>query len=353
MGKILSVIIPSYNMEHFLPKCIGSCMVSDECLRQAVEIIVVNDGSRDATSRIAHEWEAKHPNVVRVLDKENGNYGSCINAALPLVCGTFVKILDADDHFDTAAFQQFLTILQDSERNEECVDLFLSDFVWVDDKDNEKKKVTCSVKARIPIDADVVDGLVLLYMHSIAYRTSLLRTMGYRQTEGISYTDNEWACYPMAGVHRLRYEPLAVYRYLVGREGQTIDPKVRARSFWMRVIIANRMVENFGSLPQEVSIVMRDYIENFELMIVTQLYNTAILELPTLDMNQALLDFDKEFERRNKSMHDLVMVKLRSKAINFSYGLYWRRHRCNTGVILSIFRLYLRLVVLVSLWRSR
>lgn len=92
--KILSIIVPSYNMEAYLPKCLGSLEVARELMEQ-LEVFVVNDGSKDRTSEIAHEFEVRYPGVFRVIDKPNGNYGSCINAALPLCTGVFVKVLDA------------------------------------------------------------------------------------------------------------------------------------------------------------------------------------------------------------------------------------------------------------------
>ena len=79
--KLLSVIIPSYNMEAYLPKCLGSLLIDDKELLQRLDVIVVNDGSKDRTSKIAHDFEVKYLGVFRVIDKENGNYGSCINAA--------------------------------------------------------------------------------------------------------------------------------------------------------------------------------------------------------------------------------------------------------------------------------
>ena len=72
--KILSIIVPSYNMEKYLPKCLGSLVVAPE-LMERLEVFVVNDGSKDRTSEIAHEFASKWPNTFRVVDKSNGHYG--------------------------------------------------------------------------------------------------------------------------------------------------------------------------------------------------------------------------------------------------------------------------------------
>ena len=83
--KTLSVIIPSYNMEEYLPYCLDSILI--ESVLSRLEVVVVNDGSNDSTSRIAHEYEMKYPDTVVVIDKSNGNYGSCINAGLNISSG--------------------------------------------------------------------------------------------------------------------------------------------------------------------------------------------------------------------------------------------------------------------------
>ena len=82
-AKILTVIVPSYNMEKYLPKCLGSLIVASE-LMERIEVIVVNDGSTDRTSEIAHEFAANYPQTFKVIDKSHGHYGSCINTALPI-----------------------------------------------------------------------------------------------------------------------------------------------------------------------------------------------------------------------------------------------------------------------------
>lgn len=67
--KILSIIIPSYNMEAYLPKCLKSLIISDERLFDKIDVVVVNDGSTDHTSEIAHGFESEYPGVFRVIDK--------------------------------------------------------------------------------------------------------------------------------------------------------------------------------------------------------------------------------------------------------------------------------------------
>ena len=110
MQKRLSIIVPTYNMEAYLERCVESVLRTPSLA--AVEVVIVNDGSRDGSLRIARELSDRYTSTVRVIDKPNGNYGSTINAALPVVRGEYVKILDADDMFDGGSLVELLDVLK-------------------------------------------------------------------------------------------------------------------------------------------------------------------------------------------------------------------------------------------------
>lgn len=129
--KILTIIIPSYNMEELLGRCVDS--MSPEKLKN-VEIIIVNDGSKDKTIDIANKYKNLYPDVVIVIDKKNGNYGSCINEGLKIATGKYVKIIDADDWVDSKSFKSFVEKLQETNS-----DLVLTNFNYILN-DKEKKK---------------------------------------------------------------------------------------------------------------------------------------------------------------------------------------------------------------------
>lgn len=98
MENILSIIIPTYNMEKYLDKCLASLIIEDKELMRQLEVLVVIDGAKDRSSEIAHTYQNRFADTFRVIDKENGNYGSCINRGLKEATGRYVKVLDADDY---------------------------------------------------------------------------------------------------------------------------------------------------------------------------------------------------------------------------------------------------------------
>ena len=121
MEKLLSIIIPTYNMSLYIERCMNS-LISSKTIEK-LDIIVVNDGSKDDSSEKAKNIAISYPNSIRVIDKENGNYGSCINTGLKLAKGKYIKILDADDLFDTHNLENVLDIIKELD-----VDMILTDF---------------------------------------------------------------------------------------------------------------------------------------------------------------------------------------------------------------------------------
>lgn len=229
--KLLSIIIPAYNMEAYIAQCVESILRTPSLA--AVEVIVVNDGSKDKTLRIAKQYAERHSDTVHIIDKPNGNYGSTINAALPIVKGEFVKILDADDAFDSSHLAEFLAFLGKMQG----VDMVVTPFTEVNKQKEHRvdynlysRKVYEYGKAYNAEDI-FGDGVIRFFMmHGVCYRTELLRQMSYRQSEGVSYTDQEWVFYPLFNVKSIAFADIPLYRYNIAREGQTMDADVQLRS---------------------------------------------------------------------------------------------------------------------------
>lgn len=193
MDKILTLVIPTYNMEKYLRRCLDSIIIDDKELFDHLEVLVINDGSKDSSSAIAHDYQDKYPNVFRVIDKENGNYGSCVNRGLKEASGKYIKILDSDDYFNKEAFSGYLDCLMSND-----VDLVITDFVQVNGNGNRINTITYDIPHGVKTDVSLcnVKKLERLEMHGITYRKKILIDMDYRQTEGISYTDQEWSLIP-------------------------------------------------------------------------------------------------------------------------------------------------------------
>lgn len=245
MDKILTIVIPTYNMEKYLRRCLDSLIISDKTLFEKLEVLVVNDGSKDSSSAIAHEYEKKYPRVYRVIDKENGNYGSCVNRGNKEAKGKYFRILDADDWFDTVALGKFVKSLSEGEN----VDVVITDYMIVDE--NRKSK-----RYRKPYIDDEIHSFDdynfigtanerLLTMHSITYSTALIHRIRLQQQEGISYTDIEYCYFPLVEAKQFRFVDVILYQYFVGREGQTVSIDSSLKHFRDYYLVANRTLNDF------------------------------------------------------------------------------------------------------------
>ena len=225
MYKLLTIIVPSYNMERYLEKGLTSIVTEDSFLLEQVEVIVVNDGSTDGTSQIAHRFAERYPSVFKVIDKVNGHYGSCINAALPDAQGEYVKVLDADDWFDTTRFAAFLGKLSRVAKGPVKPDLVVSDYSRYFAGQDRYQEVRFDVVDEcccVPFDEKAAREFRDIRTHAVYYRTSILREINYRQTEGVCYTDTQWVTVPFVNVRTYAIIHENVYQYYIGREGQSI-----------------------------------------------------------------------------------------------------------------------------------
>lgn len=337
MGRILSVIIPTYNMEKYLDKCLASLIVEDDKMG-SLEVLVVNDGSKDRSSEIAHVYESKYPQTFRVIDKENGNYGSCVNRGLAEAKGKYIKILDADDRFETDVFSDYLTFLETIDvdfvfngmsmvnGDGEIIGDYCFESVWGD-------------SSMLTMDeyASRMNG-VGLYMQNVAYRTECLRKMGYVQTEGISYTDQEWLFTPLFVTKSVAYFSKPLYKYLVGRDGQTVDPEVHMKNMWMEIAVTKSMVRIYENLRDGLkSNTVAQYIRGRLMARIRYVYVSYLLSFSSYLKNKELVDFDKFLLESDNQLYEL------SDGIQASMGIkfikIWRKNYSDRSLLFYLVRM--------------
>lgn len=252
MKKILTIIIPTYNMEKYLRRCLDSLIVDAEKMAQ-LEVLVVNDGSKDSSSAIAHEYATKYPQTFRVIDKENGNYGSCVNRGLKEANGKYVKILDADDCYYTENLSDFLGVLKNSVADIvfSPFDIYNSDSILVKQmkaSDNPDGKVLAisDIQWSQPIES------CYRAMHSMAVLTQKLIENKYYQTEGISYTDVEFVFFSILYADKCSFFSRPIYKYYLGRDGQTMNRKSMIKSHMHLYQNTKVMMDTYKTLPNTI-----------------------------------------------------------------------------------------------------
>lgn len=249
MKKILSVCIPTYNMEAYLSRCLDSFIITKEYMDQ-LEVIIVNDGSKDNSSKIAHAYADRYPNTFIVLDKSNGNYGSCINAALKIATGKYFRICDADDRYEQKNIEEYISFL-----NQTNADIVLSPFYTMDFDSQiiKRTKVPSNLLGKDffidDVDWNAVDFFA---MHHMATLSSLLINNNYYQTEGISYTDGQFIFYSFMYSKTCTFFAKPIYYYYLGRDGQTMSKSSMMKSHDHFYMNAERMLADFMQLSSPI-----------------------------------------------------------------------------------------------------
>lgn len=318
MEKILSIVIPTYNMEEYLPRCLDS-VVGTQYIND-IEIIVVNDGSKDRSSEIAHSYKLSFPQSIIVIDKVNGNYGSTINAALQISTGKYIKILDADDWFDSNAFDVYLDQLMHID----------SDLIVNGCKFHRSNRSFDTVRYNLGTN-DTYDLSIFLSsgnniqglpMHTITYKTSLLKSNHYYQTEGISYTDNEWAFYPLQFVASIKYIDVLLYQYFTYRDGQTMSADMLKKHVGHKIVILARMIDfwrNNNNIPSLNARFMQRSILN----IIRDIYRTLLL---TKDIDFQSIEKIDSIVASVDNLYSISNEIYEGVIWKFKYVNYWRVH---------------------------
>lgn len=348
MNKLLSIIIPTYNMAKLLPRCLDSLVSAKYA--DNIEAIVVNDGSKDDSLEIAHSYMRLYPDVVTVINKPNGNYGSTINAALPIANGKYIRILDSDDWFDTNALDLFIESLLPMD-----VDMAINHFSQIEP--NVIEVVRYNTMGREPylyntvyqLDDILPDGYIRFFlMPQITYRTQLLRDMHYKQTEGISYTDTEWASFPIYYAQNVVFFNINLYQYNLDRAGQTMDPSIILKSIPQLLKILDSLlsfyINNINNVSDKRKVFFKCFMENRYRFT----YKLFLLDIPRdkFDIEYFTLVEKKLCEECKKfDFHPHLYPE--NKILRIDYIKYWRKYHQRWPVWLEKFN---RLIDILAKW---
>lgn len=267
--KYISFAIPSYNSEDYMSHAIESILPGGE----DVEIIIVNDGSRDRTSEIAHEYKEKYPDIVRVVDKENGGHGDAVNSGLSNATGKYFKVVDSDDWVDEDSLHKIIAFLKELEEEDKEIDMLISNYVY--EKDGAAHKKCIHYRNVLPQDVvfawdDIgrfhLDQYIL--MHSVIYRTSMLKLSQMTLPKHTFYVDNIYVYYPLPYVRKIYYLDVDFYRYFIGREDQSVNEKVMISRLDQQIFVTKTMIDMYH-LKNISSKKLRHYMVNYLAIMMT------------------------------------------------------------------------------------
>ena len=173
--KLLSIAIPCYNSEAYMENCIKSLLPGGD----EVEILVIDDGSKDRTAEIADEYQEKYPGIVRAIHQPNLGHGGAVNTGIHNAQGLYFKVVDSDDWVNEESYKEILKTLEELVKGSKTVDLLISNFVY--EKQGATRKKVMQYRHCLPVNqiftwnevGHMPKGKYLL-MHSMIYRTQLL-----------------------------------------------------------------------------------------------------------------------------------------------------------------------------------
>ena len=242
--KLLTFAVPCYNSEAYMDHCVQTLLEGGE----DVEIILIDDGSQDATGAIADRYAREYPDIVRVVHQENGGHGEGVNQGLRRARGLYYKVVDSDDWADVDALHKILEQLRAFAQMEKPVDLLVCNYVYEHMEDNTRKVMKYTnvfPRGRVFTWEEIgrFRASQYLLMHSVIYRTQLLRDCGLELPKHTFYVDNIFVYQPLPFVETLYYMNLDFYRYFIGRAGQSVNEQVMVKRVDQQVRVTKLMIQ--------------------------------------------------------------------------------------------------------------
>jgi glycosyltransferase involved in cell wall biosynthesis len=294
-----------------MENCVSSLVVGGD----EVEVLVVDDGSSDRTAEIADELEAEYPGIVRAIHQPNKGHGGAVNTGIENASGLYFKVVDSDDKVKASAFKTILDKLRENKDAEEKIDLLISNFVY--DKEGQAHKKVMEYRKVLPVnrmfswdEAKRFRKGQYILMHSVIYRTELLRESGLRLPEHCFYVDNIYVFNPMPNVKNLYYLDVNFYYYFIGRDDQSVNEEVRIGRLDQQARVNRIMFDYFSDSTAEGRIEKKSqlykYMYNY-LEIITTV--TSVLAIISDDPEKIAIK-DDLWEYLSEKDHELYL-KLR------------------------------------------
>lgn len=308
-SKVLTISIAAYNVEKYIENTLESLICNK---MDKLEVIIQNDGSKDKTAEIVNRYVEKFPNTFVLNNKENGGYGSTINASLDMAHGKYFKQLDGDDWFDNNNLDEFIDLLEKID-----VDCVCTPFTYCYEDKNKTNTVQKSIleKGLYDIEDVMKSSNNIFIMHMLTYKLELLKKIELRILENCFYTDTEYVLYPLISAKNIFISDLNVYCYRIGYEGQSVSKSGIIKHYKehekvvYQILLSSDKIEKCGKYTKKA-------IKNYVKIIVSQQY-IFYLTLPTSkSVKNEIIAFDKKIKElysdyyNSSSIYRFVIINL-------------------------------------------
>ena len=314
--KLLSIAIPCYNSENYMRHAVESLLVGGE----DVEIIIVDDGSSDKTYEIGLELQEQHPGIVRVIHQENSGHGGAVNTGLREAQGLYFKVVDSDDWVKEEAFLEALATLKQLVEDGTNLDMFICNYVY--EKVGEKRKKVIHYRNCMPQDCVFTWNDVghfrtgqFILMHSVIYRTKLLRDCGLELPLHTFYVDNIYVYHPLPQVKTMYYKDLNLYRYFIGREDQSVNENNMMKRIDQQLFVTRTLIDAHD-VTKLKNRNMRVYMKKY-LMIMMTISSVFLMKIGTEESLAKKEELWKYLESKNKALFRQISRTMLGQASKF------------------------------------
>lgn len=303
--KLLSIAVPCYNSEAYIDRCLESLLTGGD----RIEIIIVNDGSKDRTEEIAKSYVEKYPGIVRLVNKENGGHGDAVNYGLKNAEGIYFKVVDSDDKVSAESFQIILDLLEKFSAPDDQLDMLLANYVY--DKEGAKHKKVMKYTHMIPENQvlgwedllHVMKGHYIL-MHSVIYRTAMLRECGLELPKHTFYVDNIFVYQPLPYVKRFYYVNTNFYGYYIGREDQSVNEDIMISRIDQQLRVNRIMLDLYDLFDKDriPSKKLRQYMYQY-LEIITIISTVLLIRSGTKENLEKRKQLWKDIKKKDRRLY--------------------------------------------------
>lgn len=274
--KILSFVIPAYNSSAFIEHCLSSMLVPE--VLDALEIVVVNDGSTDNTAEMVQQFCTRFPETVRLISQENKGHGGALNTGCAAAQGKYIKVIDADDWIQSKNLPEFIRLLA------ECSsDVVLTHYRTINITTNEIKcwrHYPASYNKAYTfreITENWGDFERSLTFHGIAYRRDFYQSWGHILPEHIFYEDQEYATFPCCYGQSITCLDLFLYEYRIGDASQSVSYANQLKRLHHVETVIHRMMQGYATLPETAG---KDYAARKLQGVILSYLTTSLLINP-------------------------------------------------------------------------
>lgn len=307
--KLISFVVPCYNSSSYMHHALDTILE----IKEDIELIIVNDGSTDDTLKIAKEYQKKYPQVIKVIDKENGGHGSGVNAGLGIASGKYFKVVDSDDWVDASSLKKVVATLKKQD-----IDMLIVNYVY--EKEGSPKEMgylNVFKENEIFTWQEVGHFKVSEYllMHSVFYKTSLLKEIHLTLPEHTFYVDNIFVYYPLPFVKTMYYLNVPLYRYFIGRTDQSVNERVMIGRVDEQIKVTKMMIDFFDPLTIEPKSLQKYLIHYLDIMMTI---STILLKLAnTKEANLKSKELWNYLKEKNKSVYKKLKIARLAKLPRF------------------------------------